>query len=278
MTLIAVLVILGLFGAAAWLAVRRSGSSKTAIREAVTRAILELRTYTRTYDLKCLVQRMRDEIVGVVLPSATRSYAPNILDFGLNPVDYARWGGYAQHLAHEVLQIAREVFAADRALVVLGSGRIHVRILEDADAALGRPSLRTAIRGAEDVPAPSDPHDGETLVARESSPTELLVEPTVATGPAAPLRWQLALLDGRAVQLVGPLVVGRDPRADLMIDDPRVSREHARFAVVDGKVTVTDLGTINGTFVNGARVKDAVLDAHDWIRFGTSAAACLNTQ
>ncbi len=57
----------------------------------------------------------------------------------------------------------------------------------------------------------------------------------------------------------GPAVVGRDPACDLRIDDPDVSRRHARVEVRDDGVLVEDLGSKNGTTVDGEPVEGAVL-------------------
>jgi pSer/pThr/pTyr-binding forkhead associated (FHA) protein len=42
--------------------------------------------------------------------------------------------------------------------------------------------------------------------------------------------------------------------ADVLIDDPEVSRQHALVRPADGALEVTDLGSVNGTFVNGERI------------------------
>ncbi|MGI9666846.1 MAG: FHA domain-containing protein [Acidimicrobiia bacterium] len=49
-------------------------------------------------------------------------------------------------------------------------------------------------------------------------------------------------------------VVGRSSDADIHIDDPYASEFHTRVGVQDGKVVVHDLGSTNGTYVNGRRV------------------------
>ena len=49
-------------------------------------------------------------------------------------------------------------------------------------------------------------------------------------------------------------VVGRSPDSDISIDDPYASEFHARVGLQDGKVVVHDLGSTNGTYVNGRRV------------------------
>jgi DNA-binding winged helix-turn-helix (wHTH) protein len=67
----------------------------------------------------------------------------------------------------------------------------------------------------------------------------------------------------------GTHVIGRDPDAAVWIDSAVVSRRHARLVVHDGRVTVEDLGSRNGTFVNGARLTDASPLVHgDEIRLG----------
>jgi FHA domain len=55
------------------------------------------------------------------------------------------------------------------------------------------------------------------------------------------------------MEIDGELVIGREG-ADLTIEDPELSRRHARVKPVDGGVEIEDLGSTNGTFVNGERV------------------------
>ena len=63
--------------------------------------------------------------------------------------------------------------------------------------------------------------------------------------------------------------VGRGRDADVMVDDPSLSRLHGRIAVdQDGQLSVDDLGSTNGTFVNGAEQLSAYLMLGDTVRFG----------
>jgi pSer/pThr/pTyr-binding forkhead associated (FHA) protein len=63
--------------------------------------------------------------------------------------------------------------------------------------------------------------------------------------------------------------VGRGRQADVMIDDGSLSRLHARVAVdADGRITIDDLGSTNGIFVNGAEQLRAYLMLGDTVRFG----------
>jgi pSer/pThr/pTyr-binding forkhead associated (FHA) protein len=56
---------------------------------------------------------------------------------------------------------------------------------------------------------------------------------------------------GRQVELGQPLVVGRGQDAQVVLDDPRASRMHARISPHGGTAVVEDLGSSNGTFING---------------------------
>jgi serine phosphatase RsbU (regulator of sigma subunit) len=51
-----------------------------------------------------------------------------------------------------------------------------------------------------------------------------------------------------------PVVIGRNPPADLILEGPTVSRRHCRLELLDGKLRVGDLASTNGTFVNGERI------------------------
>lgn len=61
------------------------------------------------------------------------------------------------------------------------------------------------------------------------------------------------------------ITLGRQWDADLIFDDPRVSRLHAQIRMVDGRFVVFDLGSTGGTFVNGQRVQQRVLFRGDVI-------------
>jgi serine protease Do len=58
---------------------------------------------------------------------------------------------------------------------------------------------------------------------------------------------------GRCYAVGTELIVGRQD-GDLLVNDPQVSRRHAVVRTIDGELQVEDLGSANGTFVNGARV------------------------
>jgi predicted component of type VI protein secretion system len=82
---------------------------------------------------------------------------------------------------------------------------------------------------------------------------------------------KLVVSDGmreRELQLVGRLVIGRDPACDISHDHSLLSRRHAEFITVGDEVTVRDLGSRNGVFVNGARAAECALMPGDVVQIG----------
>ncbi len=68
-----------------------------------------------------------------------------------------------------------------------------------------------------------------------------------------------------------PLVLGRDPGSDLVLDGNNVSRRHARIAWDGHRLTVENLGSTNGIYVNGAKVEQSGLELWDVITVGANA-------
>ena len=67
------------------------------------------------------------------------------------------------------------------------------------------------------------------------------------------------------------VVVGRAVTSDVPIYDPTISRRHAEVSLADGGVKVKDVGSSNGTFLNGARITEAIAAENDVITFGKVA-------
>jgi adenylate cyclase len=68
-----------------------------------------------------------------------------------------------------------------------------------------------------------------------------------------------------------PLIVGRAPTCDLSVADPTISRRHAELVCEEDQVTLRDLGSSNGTFVNGRKIAAATLEVDDLVAFGKVA-------
>src|SRR5580700_6615899 len=70
-----------------------------------------------------------------------------------------------------------------------------------------------------------------------------------------------------------PFSVGRKVDKDLVIADPRVSRDHALITSEDGQFCVVDQGSKHGTFVNGERIQRKTLERNDRVEFGVRDVA-----
>jgi len=65
-----------------------------------------------------------------------------------------------------------------------------------------------------------------------------------------------------------PIYIGRNPQSSIFIDNPAVSFNHAQVFFQDDKYYAKDLGSLNGTFVNGARIDQVMLQSGDTIEIG----------
>jgi len=74
-----------------------------------------------------------------------------------------------------------------------------------------------------------------------------------------------------AIPADGELLLGRDPEADITIDSAQVSWHHARVTSDGGRWVIKDLGSTNGVFVNGSRVRTAALHPDDELLLGPVA-------
>ncbi|MBI1824525.1 MAG: FHA domain-containing protein [Nitrospirae bacterium] len=108
-----------------------------------------------------------------------------------------------------------------------------------------------------------------TAVAPDVGPP---VGEELSTGRLAKAKWYLELVGGeqmgRRVVLNKPqLTIGR-MKADMMLGDVKISRQHATIELTDQGYRFTDLGSTNGSFINGQQVKTQFLKAGDIIRVG----------
>lgn len=128
------------------------------------------------------------------------------------------------------------------------------RLVEDLPAAAPRKPSPAPRVGPRPAPRRAAAPAAPAAPAHADQPTVVMGRPV--TGPAGP-----ALeLDGRMLPLDGDdLILGRSAeRADLVIPDSSVSREHLRLLTVGSTVTLLDLGSRNGVLVNGRRVDGSV--------------------
>jgi pSer/pThr/pTyr-binding forkhead associated (FHA) protein len=68
-----------------------------------------------------------------------------------------------------------------------------------------------------------------------------------------------------------PVVIGRNPEADVRLDDRWVSRVHSEISEINGTLVVRDLDSHNGTLVNGQYIKEAHLLSGDRLTVGLTS-------
>ncbi|MGN0286763.1 MAG: FHA domain-containing protein [Atopobiaceae bacterium] len=115
---------------------------------------------------------------------------------------------------------------------------------------------------------------GATEIFRMPSSDATIPDLMGANVPASPtLTIVKGPSTGKTFQLSGPEVsLGRDPHSDVYLNDMTVSRKHARMDISNvarGVASIEDLGSLNGTWVDGAIVNKALLKDGSTIQIGT---------
>ena len=118
---------------------------------------------------------------------------------------------------------------------------------------IGLPALNIPITTSGDRPLTQDDLD---TIAKLSDGSALLIS---TRGAVSGSRYLLA---------EDEVKVGRDPQADILLDDSTVSRAHAIFRRVGSTFSVIDAGSLNGTYVNRVRVDEQKLKNGDEIMIG----------
>jgi Protein of unknown function (DUF3662)/FHA domain len=168
-------------------------------------------------------------------------WAPNRFEVSLSNEDAPRFGQMEAALATELKRVIRET-AQERGWDLVGPPEVAFFIDKE---------LR---RGDLEVEA--------TLVEGERPPE-----------PAAPTARLVVHHDGatRDVPLTKEVVtIGRLADSDVVLDDKGASRRHAQVRTKDGVSTLTDLGSTNGTKLNGQQVQARTLEDGDRITVGTT--------
>lgn len=88
-------------------------------------------------------------------------------------------------------------------------------------------------------------------------------------GASMPVKGTVVLTDGRRIEIgSNPATIGRLPDCEVPLTDPNISRRHAEIRTVDGAHQITDLGSTNGTRVNGIPIGHHKLEVGDVITLG----------
>ncbi len=159
-------------------------------------------------------------------------------------------------------------------LFVRGAARTHVNarpVREKAILRLGdvvsvdavnmilKPDHDAAIEAA-----PPGDSAGEAAVAANEAQSDTRYR---VTPPRAVLRAVSGPYFGKVIPIHGRIEIGRGSECGLVLDEPEMSRRHAMIEVTASEIFLRDLGSANGTYVNGVQVRDAILYPGDQIAF-----------
>ena len=165
-------------------------------------------------------------------------WAPNRFEFSLSERDAERFAQAEHALVAELRQVVREA-AAEHGWGLVGPPEIEFEV--DGELGKGRFGCVASFVEGEDELPPQPAAEHPTLV----------------------------LPDGHAFALVrASVTIGRLPECDVVVDDAGASRQHAQIRRTDSGFVITDLGSTNGTLVNGRRAKEQELLDGDTITIG----------
>jgi hypothetical protein len=159
--------------------------------------------------------------------------APNVFDVVLSRADYERFGSFVDVLARELADAAKEHAKSERYLFV---GPVEVTIGWEPDLATSTFDIVSEVREGDEKPS----------------------------------HW-IVLPDGRRIGIGTEIVtIGRLPECAIVLPDPNASRRHAQLRREGESVIVVDLGSLNGTRVNGVAVREQRLASGDEVTIGTT--------
>ncbi|MCH8065944.1 MAG: ATP-binding cassette domain-containing protein [Chloroflexi bacterium] len=104
--------------------------------------------------------------------------------------------------------------------------------------------------------------------SQAASHTVLASSQTLTGAPIKPSETQPTGVARLTLPAQGSIHIGRAETSDLELPSLHVSRQHARIELQDGRATLSDSGSSNGTFVNGIRTSSRILAAGDVVRIG----------
>jgi hypothetical protein len=211
-------------------------------------------------------QKLERALTERPVASVSGLLAPNHFRVRLHPRDLAHFADYQKTLEHQFEAWLTEI-AQRRGLALVD--RIQVELTA---------SERLPRRAIEVTAILVEPPSGRRADPPLASPAGVRSR-DLSAGPTHPAR--LRFLNGpqhglEAVISESVITIGRAPGNDLILDVSDVSRHHARLERDGGELRVVDLGSTNGTRVNGEPVRVARLRPGDEVSFGTIRARLLD--
>lgn len=200
--------------------------------------------------------------------SVNRIYAPNDFRVLMGPDDHARFAQMEAGLQREFSELVIEAAKENRWNLM---GMPRMSFAENPSMGKGEFRVEASLAADPDRPAPvsTKAPDEADLDSSRAVPTHTADRLGIAGSGAA-----LVVLGDDASERISitrtPLVIGRMSSADVVLSDPNVSRRHAELRREGERWLLVDLGSTNGTLVNGKIAREHELDDGDRLSFGTS--------
>lgn len=231
-------------------------------------------------EIAAALQQEMDERAAVV--SRSRTLVPNEFTVSVSPEDAERLSTYADAVTGELASLVAE-HASEQRYTFLGPIVVRLRADPDLNTGMCRVASQTvhgpaasvppAGRGAGGAAASGAGPTGRAPQRRSQRPaagesvTKTTPAARVSGGTAVPAR---LLAAGTEIPLRGTTVLGRGTeQVDVRLEDPAVSRRHARITLA-GQPIIEDLGSTNGTIVDGVRITRRALADGSVIRLGST--------
>jgi len=212
--------------------------------------------------------------------SISRTYAPNDFTVHLSKEDTESIRAYQASLKDELIQYA-STHAENKNYHLMTPPRI--RFESEDTLRFGEFGVTAKLTGGDGPREKGAPQDtsGQTRIFRTDESTGGEIEEGTAAISADEARRhglareivevvlgdQKHKLEGR-----GPWTVGRSQENHIVINDPNVSRKHARISRADDGFVVEDLGSTNGTLLDGVPIDRERIEGGDELTFGQSTA------
>jgi hypothetical protein len=201
--------------------------------------------------------------------SLSRTYVPNEYRVYLSPRDRERFVGYEAALADELAGYLLEHARRERFTL---PARPVIEFETDDRLGLGEFGIQTGVvtHPEEQEEEHEEPQEqvGRTMVYSNAG---RLAEPLEERANAR-AQTALLLVDGRRL-VVGPAgaTIGRSRQCDIVLSDPNVSRQHAEVRPRGGSWVISDLGSTNGSRLNGRRISGGeVIRPGDEVELGAT--------
>lgn len=196
-----------------------------------------------------------------------RTMAPNVYTLRFAPVDFPRVREWGNPFAVELCDLAIS-HARAQGYTLIGAVRVTFNVLDSLSE--GEFEVVATFEPFSVPEAPASPSSlrGATNYApvrppRESSLPTRITKPAAQPAPAAGAPRFFLEIEGRMHPVDRlPFVLGRGSDADFRLDDKGVSRRHLQLSMQGGAVVASDMGSTNGTLINGVPLRAPVVLAN----------------